>query len=385
MGNTKLPTLKTLFWSSIDIIKNHQSPNGAFVASPNFVQYQYCWLRDGSYIAYAMDCVGEFQSSRIFHEWIDAVIKRYADKIIRIEQLLANGIQPKDSEFLHTRYFVSGEEDLENQGWGNFQIDGYGTWLWALAKHIEITKDEAFLKQMVESIRLTCRYLYAAYSLPCYDLWEENPHYLHTYSLSAVYGGLKAISRLMRAYKYDVNSPLLDHTMDTIRQWILGFGVKNAHLVKHIQRGSDPVYNNLVDASLIAVCTPYNVLPQSYEIMTNTVGVIEDQLVRDSGGVYRYTQDTYYGGGEWILLAGWLGWQYVQEGKISAATRLLEWIEGQADEKNQLPEQVSKHMLFPAFYDQWVEEWGLVAKPLLWSHAMYLILFSSLQKYQGKT
>jgi len=28
--------------------------------------------------------------------------------------------------------------------------------------------------------------------------------------------------------------------------------------------------------------------------------------------MHRYADDTYYGGGEWVLLATWLGWYYVE-------------------------------------------------------------------------
>ncbi len=35
--------------SSVGAILGLQSPDGAFIASPDFVQYHYCWLRDGSF------------------------------------------------------------------------------------------------------------------------------------------------------------------------------------------------------------------------------------------------------------------------------------------------------------------------------------------------
>ena len=39
-----------------------------------------------------------------------------------------------------------------------------------------------------------------------------------------------------------------------------------------------------------------------------------------------------------------------------------------------MPEQVSGHLLAPGSFDEWVERWGPVASPLLWSHAMFVIL-----------
>jgi GH15 family glucan-1,4-alpha-glucosidase len=84
--------------------------------------------------------------------------------------------------------------------------------------------------------------------------------------------------------------------------------------------------------------------------------------------------DTYYGGGEWILLAGWLGWNYVENGQPGKALQLLEWIEEQAGNDGSLPEQISQHTLAPGYLPEWEQRWGPVANPLLWSHAKYLIL-----------
>ena len=45
-----------------------------------------------------------------------------------------------------------------------------------------------------------------------------------------------------------------------------------------------------------------------------------------------------------------------------------------------LPEQVSDRPLSPAHVQPWVARWGPIARPLLWSHAMYLILNDALGK-----
>ena len=55
-----------LYRRSIDVILGNQADSGAYIASPAFPQYAFCWLRDGSFIGYAMDRVGEHQSSRAF-------------------------------------------------------------------------------------------------------------------------------------------------------------------------------------------------------------------------------------------------------------------------------------------------------------------------------
>ena len=92
------------------------------------------------------------------------------------------------------------------------------------------------------------------------------------------------------------------------------------------------------------------------------------------GGVYRYLGDTFYGGGEWIILTAWLGWYESLTGRPDAALSRLDWIAAQATVDGLLPEQVSSATQDPAFVAEWTNRWGPVATPLLWSHAMYLTL-----------
>jgi GH15 family glucan-1,4-alpha-glucosidase len=134
-----------------------------------------------------------------------------------------------------------------------------------------------------------------------------------------------------------------------------------------------------VDASLLGVALPYRMLESGDPLFQGTVARIEADLHRPQGGVYRYLGDTYYGGGEWLLLAAWLGWYHAERGDRARAADLLDWVEAQADPDGNLPEQVSEHLLSPPHYAEWVGRWGPVAKPLLWSHAMHLILVEAMR------
>jgi GH15 family glucan-1,4-alpha-glucosidase len=107
--------------------------------------------------------------------------------------------------------------------------------------------------------------------------------------------------------------------------------------------------------------------------VTVTIRQIEADLVH-AGGVHRYLGDTYYGGGEWLLLAGFLGWHYAETGRTSDARRELAWIASHANERDELPEQTPDHLLAPAELPGWETRWGAIATPLLWSHAMFLTL-----------
>jgi len=372
-----------LYHRSIQVILQNQADSGAYIASPNFPSYAYCWLRDGSFIAHAMDRVGEHSSARAFFQWVDRVIRCYAWKVDRVLDRLEKGQPLDDSDCLHTRYTLEGEEAASE--WWNFQLDAYGTWLWALAEHVAITGDTAFLTEVAESVRITVRYLSALWMFPNYDCWEEHPQYIHPHTLAAIYAGLRATETADAHLTPTTTSDLPHaHVADEIRCFVLEHGVQDGHLVKHISppgetasvRGQPAA---IVDASLIGVATPYRLLPPDGTIMRATVDYIEADLHCPGGGVHRYLADTYYGGGEWTLLAAWLGWYYIEVGEWERARELLHWIEAQADADGHLPEQVSAHLLAPDRYAEWEARWGPVAKPLLWSHAMYLILYHALE------
>src|SRR6266516_3117351 len=126
-----------------------------------------------------------------------------------------------------------------------------------------------------------------------------------------------------------------------------------------------------VDASLIACATPFRLFAPDDALMAETIRALEAELAH--GGVHRYSDDTYFGGGEWLLLAALLGWHYVEVGRIADACAQLSWVAAQARPGGDMPEQVSGHLLAPGSFDEWVERWGPVATPLLWSHAMFVI------------
>ena len=48
--------------------------------------------------------------------------------------MLAAGEQPADADYLPARYNLDGTRHEDD--WWNFQVDGYGTWLWALERHL---------------------------------------------------------------------------------------------------------------------------------------------------------------------------------------------------------------------------------------------------------
>ena len=344
---------------SIDVIETNQAATGAYPASPNFPVYRYCWFRDGAFIADAMSRAGRVASADAFFGWCGRVVVGRAGQV---ESLLARrsaGEPISAADFLPCRYTLDGRDSPED--WWEFQLDGYGTWLWALAQHAR--RHAVSLDDYAAAAALTVRYVAAFWAEPCYDWWEENPDHRHTSTLAALHAGLDA------AAGWDVLAPesrdAARRAAREIRARILDDAVHDGHLVKWLG-GRD------LDASLIACSTPFRVLAPDDPVMTATVDALEAQLAH--GGVHRYASDRYFGGGEWLLLAALLGWHYAEAGRLRDACTQLLWVADQAQANGDLPEQVSGHLLAPEEYGPWVERWGPVATPLLWSHAMFITL-----------
>jgi isomaltose glucohydrolase len=180
--------LPRLFAHSIDVIRANQAPSGAYLAAPTFRTYHYSWFRDGAFIADAMSRVGEVVSADAFHGWCTKVLLDRRERVERLIAKAAAGEPVLDDEHLHTRYTVDGRES--DEPWENFQLDGYGTWLWALDQHRR--RHDASVAPHLAAVEVAGRYLTTFWDEPSYDWWEEFGEHRHTSTLGAIFAGLGA-------------------------------------------------------------------------------------------------------------------------------------------------------------------------------------------------
>lgn len=207
-----------------------------------------------------------------------------------------------------SRYTLDGGRD--ESAWPHEQHDGWGLWLWAVRAHCA---RHGRRHRWCDAAAATERHLLAVREDPCVDWWEER-HGVHAATLACIAAGLEDDLELARAEER------LDASLLVLP--FLGYG--------------------RVDVSA---------------------------LVGPGGGVHRHLEDTYYGGGEWLLLTALLGLAEPER-----AGECLAWIETHAEADGSLPEQAQDHLLAPEMYEPWVQRWGPPPSPLLWSHAMYLTL-----------
>jgi GH15 family glucan-1,4-alpha-glucosidase len=343
------------------LILSLQDAGGAYPASPTFSAYRgYSWLRDGAFIADAMSSAGEIASASVFFDWCSRALVARAPDIRRIVAAARSGSPVADNEMLPTRFALDGSAGEAE--WWDFQLDGYGLWLWAALVHAE--RHGLDISPWRTAIELTVDYLVSSWDRPCYDWWEEHVEEVHVSTLGSVEAGLRAAS----------GSSVLDperrrmagETADAAARLMRDRGTVDGHLVKWI--GS-----SAVDASLAALIAPLNVVPGDSALGRATLAELERQLVV-GGGTHRFTADTYYGGGQWPLLSCFVGLAHLDAGDPVRARELLEWAAGTARPSGTMPEQVDDHLIDRAFVDEWVQRWGPSADPLLWSSAMFLRL-----------
>lgn len=349
---------------SLEVILAGQADSGAFIASPTFDQYRYAWLRDGSFIAEGLDLVGRLDAAAAFHNWVARVVTGARDGIERSIAAGIAGRPPSPEDYLHCRYEVDGTPGPE--GWPTFQLDGPGIWLWSLAHHVAAGGTPT--REHLEAALLAARYVAALWDQPSYDAWEESPEHVHTSTLAALLAGLVAAESLLGG--------AADPT----------FGVARAGIRERLAGGSGSLTkwrgNDAVDGSLLWLAAPYGVMRPDEPAFAATLRRIEAELVGPDGGVHRYAADTFYGGGEWLLLTAALGRVYLRRGGPGDRERAegcMRWIEAQAGPDGWLPEQVDTYALHPDRIDEWRLAWGDSARPLLWSHATHLALLAELR------
>lgn len=370
--------LSRLAEHSHTVIARDQHPGGAYPAAPTFSAYRgYAWLRDGSFTAEAMSRYGDTASANRFHDWTAQVLLDRAGQVADVVEAARSGAQVPPEKLLPTRFTLDGNDGSEE--WWDFQTDGYGMWLWAVLTHAE--RHGLPAGRWAEAAAVAVDYICALWDRPCYDWWEEHDEHRHVSTLGALWAGLRA------AADADIldseRSQRARETAEAVRALALSEGVTTG-------RAADPSAAHLnkwlgstaVDASLAACIVPFGLIAPGSPLAEATLEAISSDLDVD-GGVHRFTADVFYGGGQWLLLACLLGWNRAATGDRDAALRHLLWAAEHALPNGDMPEQVPDHLLHPRDRAEWLQRWGTVATPLLWSHAMFLILADELQLLPG--
>jgi GH15 family glucan-1,4-alpha-glucosidase len=361
-GKSRLRSAQGAVAGSVASMLRNQHPTGAFVASPDFSQYAYCWLRDGSFTAYALDRAGRTEASERFHDWCAAAVNRIEPTIATAVARHLAGRPVDPTQMPPARFGLDGYKS--NDDWPNFQVDGYGTWLWSLDQHLRAAGEATLPSRLAPAVESTARYLLELGTSPCFDVWEEAGGSVHTVTLGSVSAGLDAAGRML-------NDSRLGEQAGSLRSAITEQAARFGRFFK-----SD--HDDRIDGSLLWLCEPLRVVAPGQQALTETVRRVVEELDFE-GGVRRYATDTYYGGGAWPVLTASLGLYYAATGDLEAAQRRRDWVAAHIDDKGRLAEQFGGERRDPEHYFDWCQRWGPPAADLVWSHAMYVLLETELE------
>lgn len=375
-----------LFKKSLLILRTNIDAQGAIIAANDssaqgFVRdtYSYMWPRDAAFTAYALDLAGYIGvTRRFFHLCIE---------------ILSEG-KESAGYFLH-KYHPDGSLGSSWHPWisnGDKQLpiqeDGTGLVLWALWRHFDKYRDIELSAIVYETLGNRCGDFLVSYRdpktglpFPSYDLWEEKWG-IHTFTVSAVYAGLKAaenfanfFSDTERAARYRMAAEEVKEAMDRYL-----YSRKEQRFLKTIVPNKDGSFEEdlTLDASVYA---PFylGVFGPKDERVVNTMEAIKNRLRigTEPGGIARYAGDHFHQTGEhgrdvpgnpWFICTLWLAQWYIAKAEnlkeLQEAIPILEWVVSRA-----LPSGVLAEQLHPFTHQP------LSASPLTWSHSTYVATF----------
>jgi oligosaccharide amylase len=367
----------SMFKRSLLILRTQIDNRGGIIASCdsdilrfNKDTYSYVWPRDGAFVSMGLDAAGYFHVTQRFFDFCSKIVA-------------------KDG-FLYQKYHPDGSLGSTWHPWSSpsrkFQLpiqeDETALVIYSLWNHYYQARDIEFIGPIYEP--LVCkaadfmvRYRDTETKLPLasYDLWEENRG-ISTFTCAAVFGGLKASSKLAklfgdsnRAEKYDaaateVKEAILKHLYD-------GGKGRFLKLLRPDEKGG-LTRDSTVDSSVYGVFE-FGVLPADDPRVESTMRAVEKTLTvkSKSGGVARYQNDYYQRvsqdvaqvpGNPWIICTLWLAEWYIAKSELDKGLTLLKWVVDHVSETGVLAEQIHPYNNEP-----------LSVSPLTWSHSTFVL------------
>ncbi len=411
---------------AIDHIISNIMPDGYVRAATDYTWYKLMWFRDSSMISSSLS-----QSAASINRLGDEELMPFAEKArdgaLQIlsrqwglidcnrEKLRStSSMNLEDFEFKKLKNHIPARID-GNGRLANIEIDGRlindlaeeenpNSWLkqfdsvplvlYATSEFVKAFGTEYLPENLRESIRrniaILTDYIINVYKCPCADVWEQNPHMLHSYDIGAAYAGLNSVMHLCSELGIDIDADKISREMygsTGIISFMNNLFVKDGILRKSREEfGQDVAENPKVDAAaylLFALFDPEHALV-SEKVYLGTMEALKDNPIfrsQDGKRVYesvfpkRYEGDRYFGGSGWILLAAAEAYLNIKNGDRSRAAYILEGIEKLIPESGfSLPEQepMDEELLNPYREGENDAVGRKPAMDLIWSAAEYI-------------
>ncbi|MBU0457475.1 MAG: glycoside hydrolase family 15 protein [Nanoarchaeota archaeon] len=341
-----------LLMTSKEVIKDCALSNGAIVAANSTKKYflkeakyyKFVWPRDAMYACMAAKILG-INIHENFFRWC-----------MKAEGWNRTGL-------FYEKYYINGKKALHH-----FQPDQTGSILIAIYNYYKNNKEEGkkFEELITKSANGLCNiWDEDHFKLVTQDLWEERLCFPDlkdnfTYSLAICAKGLDCADKLIPNKKWEITSKEM--------RCVLLKNFKN-----NFYRSFGKIKDMRVDASLLGLVWPSELIATKDKRMKKTIAIIENKIVKNFG-VYRYEHDEYdgwmyntkvnrkKGAGYWPLLNFWIAIYFLEAGNKNKALKYYDKVINDMKGKKYIPEQ---------FFNNNIQ---ISVSPLCWSHSMFVIV-----------
>jgi alpha,alpha-trehalase len=298
------------------------APTGAIIAAPTTSlpeeiggarnwDYRYCWLRDSSFVLYALAVLGYSGEAKAFGRFLRRVCRQRADLVQVMYRI--DGEACLDEKILDhlNGYCGSRPVRIGNAAYRQRQIDVYGEVLdWA---HLTAALGGGFDEEDRDLLRRLASFVATHAGDPDQGLWETRSEPRHH-----VHGKLMSWVTLDRALQLLGDNREWRSLRDRLQQEILDRGVDPGcgHLVQAYDHPN-------TDAALLLA--PMLGFPVDSAVLERTIAAVEREL-RRGDYVERYRSDDGVPGrhGAFLICSFWLVDAYLALGRRSEARVLYE-------------------------------------------------------------
>ncbi|MEK7072403.1 MAG: glycoside hydrolase family 15 protein [Patescibacteria group bacterium] len=352
--------IKLILAKSRQVIGDVSLENGAIVAAntdkPYYPRsasnYHYVWPRDAAFICVAAQEL-DLKIQEPFFKWLDERPEDFKKESLIFQNYSTNG----------------------RAHWRQFQPDQAGAVLWAIWEYYknnpsQSLKFESLIRRLADGLCNDWKGSYFFHNTS--DLWESGTRKTstkiennHTYSLAACAKGLELADRLIN------NSKWIECAEEMRKKIDQAYSQEDGYFLRTYGKLSD----KNIDASILGLVWPFNIISANDERMVKTVTQIEEKLIINNGGVQRFQFDYYdgegtaeEGAGAWPILNFWLSIYWNLKGDQNKTEYYFNWVLNNLKKYNGfIPEQI-------------FADYRIGVYPLAWSHAMFILAAKKLGK-----
>jgi GH15 family glucan-1,4-alpha-glucosidase len=284
--------------------------------------YRFCWLRDSTFVLYALHNAGYTDEALAFRDWLVRAIAGKASQIQTVYGVTGERrLTEVEADWL-PGYEGSRPVRIGNAACSQFQIDAYGDVMDAIhyARRRSIGPD----REAWEMQKLLIDHLVSAWRQPDRSIWEiRGEPRQFTYSKVMAWIAMDRAVKTIERFGLEGDLDQWRRTRDAIHDEICDRGF-NSRLGAFVQSYDAQE----LDASLL-IMPLVGFLPADEPRIRGTVAAIEKHLIRD-GLVARYatTSDIDGLGGEsegtFLLCSFWLADNWALQGEYGKVTALFE-------------------------------------------------------------